>query len=173
MSYISDMKRWDKLILESKTPEEYVDRSLRSGLTPAEKARLARLWMEATGYDKEDILHARNRHPHWKKKKQEGSETRTRRRLDKHDYSRSAPIQWTKELLVEFLEMNGKDSSGRYLHRDWELAEHFGSTIPSIQYLRRKYLRVRDLLGPRARKEKILEFMASSEIVLQNGGPRK
>ena len=62
MSYIILMKRWDKLILESKTPEEYVDRSFRSGLSPAEKARLARLWMEATGYDKEDILHARNRH---------------------------------------------------------------------------------------------------------------
>jgi len=75
------MKRWEKLILESKTPEEYVDRSFRSGLPPAEKARLARQWMEATGYGKEDILFARNRHPHWKKKKQEGSEGRTRRRL--------------------------------------------------------------------------------------------
>jgi hypothetical protein len=76
-------------------------------------------------------------------------------------------------LLKEFLDLNGKDKSGRYLHRDWELANHFGTTIPSVQYLRRKYLRVRELLGPRARKEKILEYMVSSEIVLQNGGPRK
>jgi len=173
MSYIIRMKRWEKLILESKTPEEYVDRSFRSGLPPAEKARLARQWMEATGYGKEDILFARNRHPHWKKKKQEGSEGRTRRRLDRHDYSRSAPIQWTKELLREFLDLNEKDKSGRYLHRDWELANHFGTAIPSIQYLRRKYLRLRELLGTRARKDKILEYMASSEIVLQNGGPKK
>jgi hypothetical protein len=167
------MKKWEKLILESGTPEEYVERSLRSKLLPAEKAKLARQWMEATGFTKADILYARNRHPYWKKKKMEGSEDRTRRRLDKHDYSQGRTVLWTRERLQEFLELNKKDSSGRYLYKDWELASHFDTSIPSIQYLRRKYLRVRELLGTRARKEKILEYMGSSEIVLLNGGPGK
>ncbi len=166
------MKKWEKIILESRTPEEYVENSLRSKLLPAEKARLAREWMEETGFSKADILYARNRNPFWKSKKMEGAQERTRRRLDEHDYSRGRMIDWTKPKLQDFLELNKKENSGAYLHKDWELAKHFGTSIPSIQYLRRKYLRVRELLGPRARKEKILELMASSELVLSSGGPR-
>ena len=86
--YIDIMKKWEKMILESKTPEEYVEHSLRSKLLPAEKAKLARQWMESSGFTKADILYARNRNPFWKKKKMEGAEERTRRRLDMHDYSR-------------------------------------------------------------------------------------
>lgn len=167
------MKKWEKLILESKTPEEYVERSLRSRLPPARKAMLAREWMETTGFSKADILYARNRNAFWKKRKREGAEERMRRRLDLHDYSRGRTVQWTKASLQEFLELNKKDSSGKYLHKDWELASHFDTSIPSIQYLRRKYLRVKDLLGPRARKEKILDYMGSSELVLMSGGPQK
>ena len=166
------MKKWEKTILDSRTPEEYVENSLRSKLLPAEKARLAREWMEETGFAKSDILYARNRNPFWKRKKMEGAQERTRRRLDEHDYSKGRMIEWTKPKLQDFLELNKKEASGVYLHKDWELAKHFGTSIPSIQYLRRKYLRVRELLGPRARKEKILELMASSELVLSSGGPR-
>lgn len=147
--------------------------SLKSNLAPSEKAKLARIWMERSGYTKEDILYARNRNEFWKKKKMEGSAERTKRRLGEHDYSSGAMVEWTAEKLKDFVELNRKDSSGRYLHKDWELAQHFGTSIPSIQYLRRKYLRVRELLGPRARKEKILDYMASSEIILQQGGPKK
>jgi hypothetical protein len=167
------MKKWEKLILESSTPEDYVERSLRSRLLPSEKAKLARQWMEATGFTKAEILFARNRNPFWKKKKMEGAEERTRRRLDLHDYSRGQTVQWTKERLQEFLELNKKDPAGKYLYKDWELASHFDTSIPSIQYLRRKYLRVRELLGPKARKEKIVEYMGSSEMVLTSGGPGK
>lgn len=167
------MKKWEKIILESRTPEEYVDNSLKSRLLPAEKARLARQWMDATGFTKADILYARNRHPYWKKKKMEGADERARRRLDMHDYSRGRTAEWTPKRLQEFLDLNKKDSSGRYIHKDWELASHFGASIPSIQYLRRKYIKVREILGPRARKEKILAYMGYSEIILSNGGPRK
>ncbi|MEW6549053.1 MAG: hypothetical protein AB1407_06265 [Spirochaetota bacterium] len=167
------MKKWEKTILESATPEDYVANSLKSNLAPSEKAKLARIWMERSGYTKEDILYARNRNEFWKKKKMEGSAERTKRRLGEHDYSSGAMVEWTAEKLKDFVELNRKDSSGRYLHKDWELAQHFGTSIPSIQYLRRKYLRVRELLGPRARKEKILDYMASSEIILQQGGPKK
>lgn len=162
------MKKWEKIILESKTPEEYIENSLKSKLKPAEKAKLALAWMDATGYTKEDILYARNRNPYWKKKKMEGAEERAARRLSTHNYSEGAPIVWTRELLEEFVELNKKDSGGHYLYKDWELAEHFCTTIPSIQYMRRKYLRVKSLLGPRARKDKVLEYLGRSEVVLSN-----
>jgi hypothetical protein len=166
------MKNWEKTILQSGTPEEYVANCLKSNLSPSEKAKLAREWMEKTGYDKNDILYARNRNPYWKKKKMEGSSERTQRRLELHDYSGNETILWTSERLQEFLDLNKKDLAGRYINKDWEIAQHFGTSIPSIQYLRRKYLRVRELLGPRVRKEKLLEYLGSSEVVLQSGGPK-
>ena len=162
------MKKWEKIILESKTPEEYIENLLKLKLRSVEKAKLALAWMDATGYTKEDILYARNRNPYWKKKKMEGAEERTARRLSTHNYSEGAPIVWTRELLEEFLELNKKDAGGHYLYKDWELAEHFCTTIPSIQYMRRKYLRVKSLLGPRARKDKVLEYLGRSEVVLSN-----
>ena len=165
------MKKWERIILESRTPQEYVENCLRSKLAPAEKAGLAKLWMEATGFNKADILYARNRNAYWKLKKREGADERTRRRLVLHDYSRGRPKVWSDILLREFLELNGKDVSGSYLRKDWELANHFSTSIPSIQYLRRKYLRVRELLGPRARKEKIVQLMGSSELVLSRAIP--
>jgi hypothetical protein len=50
------MKKSEKLILESSNPDEYVSNSLKSRLSPAEKAQLARLWMENTGYTRDDII---------------------------------------------------------------------------------------------------------------------
>jgi hypothetical protein len=167
------MKKWEKTILESGTPDEYVANSLKSNLSPSAKAKLAREWMERTGYDTSDILYARNRNPYWKKKKMEGSSERTQKRLELHDYSSNESISWTTDRLQEFLDLNKKDTAGRYINKDWEIAQHFGTSIPSIQYLRRKYLRVREILGPRTRKEKVLEYLGSSEVVLQSGGPKK
>lgn len=165
------MKKWENIILGSRTPVEYVENSLKSKLPPSEKAKLARQWMEKTGYGKADILYARNRNPYWKQKKMEGADERTRRRMVLHDYSRGGPREWTDQSIREFLELNRKDASGRYIHKDWELANHFSTSIPSVQYLRRKYLQVRSLLGSRARKDKIVLYMRSSEIVLSRGGP--
>jgi hypothetical protein len=163
------MTKSETSILESKTPAEYIDRSLKARLTPAAKARLARLWMEATGYTKEDILRARNRHPYWKRKKMEGSAERTRRRLAAHDYSGGGTVEWSPALVEEFLSFNGKDASGRYERKDWELAEHFGATIPSIQYMRRKLRKVRELLGPRAPTGRLVEYLLRAESVLARG----
>jgi len=125
--------------------------------------------MERTGYSKEDILHARNRHPYWKRKKMEGSAERTRQRLTAHDYSGGGSIDWTPERVTTFLELNGKDRAGRYEHRDWEIAEIFGSSIPSIQYMRRKYRRAVEMLGARASKTKLVEYLTLAESVLIRG----
>ncbi len=166
------MKKSEKLILESTSPDEYVENSLKSRLKPAEKAKLARLWMEATGYTRDDIIRARNRNSYWRKRKMEGAAERTKRRMETHDYSQGKNIEWSREHIAEFLKLNRKDSYGRYVHRDWELAKYFGTSIPSIQYLRRKYNKVRKMLGPNSRREKIIEYMRCSELVLQHGGPK-
>jgi len=163
------MTKAESSILESRTPEEYIDRSLKAKLSPAAKARLARLWMESTGYTKEDILRARNRHPYWKRKKMEGSAERTKRRLASHDYSRGGSVEWNSALVEEFLSLNGLDAEGRYEHKDWELAERFGATIPSIQYMRRKLRKVREILGPRAGTGRVVEYLLRAESVLSRG----
>jgi hypothetical protein len=163
------MTKTETTILESKTPEDYIDRSLKARLSPAAKAKLARRWMETTGYTKEDILRARNRHPYWKRKKMEGSAERTRRRLAAHDYSSGASVRWDKKLVSEFLNLSRKGSDGRYEQKDWQLAERFSATIPSIQYMRRKLSRVEALLGARASPAKVIDYLLRAESVLSRG----
>jgi hypothetical protein len=163
------MTKTETAILESKTPEDYIDRSLKARLTPAAKAKLARQWMEATGYSKEDILRARNRHPYWKRKKMEGSAERTRRRLAAHDYSGGGSVAWDAALVTEFLGLNRRGGDGRYEHKDWQLAERFGATIPSIQYMRRKLSKVEGLLGARASQGKMVDYLLRAESVLSRG----
>jgi hypothetical protein len=163
------MTKTETTILESKSPEDYIDRSLKARLAPAAKAKLARQWMEAMGYSKEDILRARNRHPYWKRKKMEGSAERTRKRLADHDYSGGASVQWDSKLVSEFLSLNRKGADGRYEQKDWQLAEHFGATIPSIQYMRRKLSKVEGLLGARASQGKVVEYLQRAESVLARG----
>jgi hypothetical protein len=167
--YYCHMTKTETGILESKTPEDYIDRSLKARLPPAAKAKLARHWMEATGYTKEDILRARNRHPYWKRKKMEGSADRTRRRLAAHDYSSGASVQWDQNLVTEFLGLNRKGVDGHYEQKDWQLAERFGATIPSIQYMRRKLSKVESLLGTRASQGKVVEYLLRAESVLSRG----
>jgi hypothetical protein len=166
------MRKSERLILESQTPDEYVSNSLKSRLSPAEKAKLARLWMENTGYTRNDIIQARNRSLYWRKRKMEGAAERTKRRMEEHDYSQGKNVEWSREHIAEFLTLNRKDAYGRYLRRDWELAAHFETSIPSIQYLRRKYNKVKKMLGPGSKREKIIDYMSCSELVLQHGGPK-
>jgi hypothetical protein len=163
------MTKTETTILESKNPQDYIDRSLKAKLSPAAKAKLARIWMESTGYSKDDILRARNRHPYWKKKKMEGSAERTKKRLAAHDYSGGSSVQWDEALVAEFLGLNKKASDGRYEYKDWQLAEHFGATIPSIQYMRRKLSKVSEILGTKAAKPKVVEYLLRAESVLSRG----
>ena len=166
------MKKAERMILESRTPDEYVENSLKSRLSHAEKAKLARLWMQGTGFNREDIIHARNRSEYWRKRKMAGTRERTKRRMAQHDYSKGKTIVWTRENIAEFLSLNRKDAYGRYLYRDWELAALFSTSIPSIQYLRRKFNKVSKMLGPGARRDKVIDYMSCSELVLQRGGPK-
>jgi len=132
------MERQELKLLNSKTPGEYIDNSLKSRLPAGRKAYLTKLWLEKTGRRVEEIQRARNRHPYWKKRKMKGSPARNLQRRRDHDYSENGKLRWNREAILEFLRMNKKDKRGRYLHRDYELAQHFNSSIPSIQHYRRK-----------------------------------
>jgi hypothetical protein len=129
----------EKDILSSKTPEQYIERSLYAKISSS-KSKLAKLWMEKTGFTVADIQYARNRHPYWKELKMRGNSDRYYKRLEEHDYSKSAggPSRWNEKELAEFIKLNGKDKNGKYLTKDWELGKIFKRSIPSVQYLRRR-----------------------------------
>jgi hypothetical protein len=99
----------------------------------------------------------------------EGSAERTRKRLAAHDYSGGSSVRWNESLVTEFLLLNRRGPDGRYEQKDWQLAERFSATIPSIQYMRRKLSKVEVLLGRRASQGKIVEYLLCAESVLSRG----
>ena len=86
-----------KKLLIRKTPESYIDFSVKSTLTPAEKRKVTRIWLKKSGFSIEDINYARNRHPHWKKIKMKGSSERTKNRMEKYDFSKGQHKKWGKK----------------------------------------------------------------------------
>ena len=163
-----------KKLLIRKTPESYIDFSVKSSLTPAEKRKVTRIWLKKTGFTIDDINYARNRHPHWKKIKMKGSAERTRNRMEKYDFSKGKHKKWGKDELREFLEVNDK-------LLDYQLAEKFESSIPSIQGVRRLYnlaIKILELEGKKKTKPALLKLMLINEKALRNqyrelGGGKK
>jgi len=155
-------------VMNARTPDEYVDLSLKSRLPPRAKVRLAKEWMRKTGHTVDDIVRARNRHPYWQQRKHENEAERARSRLARHSYSGGGTVEWTPESIAEFLEMNRKDKDGNYVYRDWQIAERFNATIPSIQYMRRKLIRLQTAArGEPLMKNKLVDGMKRSEVVLK------
>lgn len=133
------MSKAKNILLNCKNPAEYIDKCIKSSLTRYEKAAATIEWRKITGFTLEDIKYARHRHPYWKKKKHKGAKERNMKRHE--DYNFSDPeyvIDWTVDLIEEFILLNRKEN-GIYINKDRELAKHFETTIPSIQYMRRKY----------------------------------
>jgi hypothetical protein len=155
-------------ILKSQTPEEYVDRCVNSKLSRAEKTALTHQWTRKTSFTVSDIQHARNRHPHWKEKKLEGNLERTARRFSKHNYFRSSSRKkWEFEKIQQFMEFNTKDNHGKYRWKDWQIAKRLGTSIPSVQYWRRKRNMIARILGKSATPNGILEYICASEKYLR------
>ncbi len=163
-----------KKLMLRKTPESYIDYSVKSSLTPAEKRKVTRIWLKKTGFTIDDINYARNRHPHWKKIKMKGSAERTRNRMEKYDFSKGKHKKWGKDELREFLDVNDK-------LLDYQLAEQFESSIPSIQGVRRLYnlaVKILELEGKKKTKPALLKLMIINEKALRNqyrqlGGGKK
>jgi hypothetical protein len=167
----NDMNKQELLLYNSRNPEEYIENSLRCKLPSGRKAYVTRLWLGKKRFTIDDIKKARNRHPYWKKKKMEGSTERNELRRKEHDYSGKRSIDWDEEIVMEFIGMNRKDRSGAYEHKDFELARHFATSIPSIQHYRRKYNMVAAILKkekatPTAKK--IYGYITQSEQKLRN-----
>jgi len=164
------MNREEQKLINSKTPEEYIENSIKCRLPSGRKAFITRLWLEKKAkYTIEDIKHARNRHPHWKKKKMEGSLERNQQRQHDHDYSRGGDITWNEKLIRKFIDLNRKDASGKYVSRDHQLAKKFNTTIPAIQHYRRKYnltLKILERAGQKPNERRVLEFIGWSIVAV-------
>jgi hypothetical protein len=159
-------------LLQSKSPEQYIENSIKSKLPSGRKAYMARLWMDKTGYSVEDIQRARNRNPYWKEKKMNGSPERNYQRRIDHDYSRgrTGAAVWDEETIKEFIALNKKDKNGRYVRKDFELAKHFKSTIAAIQHYRRKHnmtIRILDAGREAPSVKKVYGYISMSEQLLR------
>lgn len=166
-----NMNKEEQKLFNSKTPHEYIDNSLKVKLSPGRKAHITKLWLEKKkNYSIEDIQYARNRHPYWKSRKMQGSYERNEQRRMEHDYSSNLKLDWDRDAVMEFIAMNKKDERGRYEHKDFELAKHFRTSIPSIQHYRRKYnmamvLMEREGLKPTGKR--IYDYINQSESILR------
>lgn len=158
------IKQKVKKLLSAKTPEEYIDQSVKSNLPQREKARATKIWLEETDFTIDDIAYARNRHPYWKAVKQKNHQERTRKRFADFNYSAGPTTPWTQDLLKIFLDENEKKT-------DRELAQEFKRSIPSIQAIRRRINlanRILNLEGTKKiTKSMILKKIMSDEKVLR------
>lgn len=152
-------------LLSAKTPEQYIDLSHKSKIKRARKSAITREWLQKSGYTIKDIQYARNRHPHWKKLKANGSYERTSRRIEKHNYSEGAiKIYWDKDLLSQFYDLNKKG------YRDYELAQEFKTTLPAVNHIRRKLNfanTIIELEKGKPNKAKVIKLALNSEPVLK------
>jgi hypothetical protein len=154
--------------IKRQTPSDYIDFCTKSKLGSGDKAKLTKIWLGATKYKIKDLEYARNRHPYWKKLKEKGSVERNKIRLEKYNfydrkkYGRNK--KWSDDELREFLKLNDQK-------RDWELAQHFERSIPSIQFIRRKIqlaLKLADINNvKKIDKNYIYKMVVEDETVLR------
>ncbi len=164
------MNKNELKLFSSRNPNDYIENSLKVKLRPSEKAKITKLWLSKTRFTIEDIQHARNVHPYWKKKKMEGSYERNEQRKLHHDYTKYGVVEWNEDTIKEFIDMNRKDKSGRYINRDHEMAKHFNSTIPGIQHYRRKYnmaIKIIEKDGEKPSVKRIYNLIVQSEQILR------
>lgn len=160
-----DFEKEKKKLLQAKTPEKYIELSHKSPIKGPRKSIITREWIQKTGFTIEDIQYARNRHPHWKQMKANGSYERTRNRINNYDFSEGKKITWTKDLLEKFYDLNNKG------YFDHELAKEFETTLPSVNHIRRKInfaKRILELEGKGINKKKIVDLCRSAEQILKN-----
>ncbi len=161
----------EQKLLKAKSPDMYIDKSLKSNISPGRKAYVTKFWLEKTGYTANDLAYSRNRHPYWKAKKMEGTPERNAMRASIHNYGDGNNINWTDSLIKEFIQMNKKDKKGYYQHKDWQLAKHFKCTIAAIQHMRRKANMADKIMD--AQKEKMTPKKLLNYLQLGEGTLRK
>lgn len=152
----------EQYLLDSKSPSEYIERSIRANIPRGVKATITHEWLKKTGFTIDDIVKARHRHPYWKKKKLEGNSERNLERMRAYNFSRGGRTGWDDALIKKFLSLSKKLPDGTYKTPDHAIAKSFETTIPSIQYMRRKLNLVEKVLE-RSPDFDILSLMRKSE----------
>ena len=166
------MNKDELRLLNSRNPEEYIENSLKCRLPSGRKASITRQWLDKKKkYTIDDIKYARNRHPYWKEKKMLGSLERNQQRQQEHNYTYKGEIEWDEKTIKKFLDLNKKDGGGKYITRDYQLAEKFSTTIPAIQHYRRKFnivMKILDRMNQNPTEKRILEHIGISEKILRD-----
>lgn len=166
-----DFTKEEKKLFKAKDPEDYIKKSLKCDISPGRKAFVTRHWLKSTGYKFSELEYYRNRHPYWKAKKMEGTAERNVIRSNKHNYGDGSKKFWDQELIKKFIEMNKKDKTDKYIHKDWELAKQFECTIATIQHMRRKFnmaIKIIALKSEKVTNKKILDYLQMGEGSLRN-----
>ena len=121
--------------LKSLDPAAYVDYCFKSKLKPPDKGNLSKIWMKAGNHTSQELNLFRHRHPHWRAQIDKNSTERNTKRNKKYtffDKKHPQNRKWSKKEMEEFFKLTKTK-------KDYELAEYFKRSVPSIQYLRRKY----------------------------------
>ena len=164
-----------KNLMASKTPQQYIENSWKSGLTAGQKSAITVEWLKKTGYTTEDIQFARNRNPNWKKLKNRGNVERNAKRIEKYNFSKTGTGKkvWKLTDLEEFYKQNSSMA-------DWELAKKFKTSLPSINHIRRKFKIVEGILNSKKEKpslKKVASMAMANEkslrSMLQGKNPKK
>lgn len=151
-------------LLKADSPEKYIDLATKSSLKSSLKGIVTRHWLKQRNFSVRDLTYARNRHPHWKSKKQINHAERTRQRFQSFNYSQGQAKNWTAEELRRFLELNEQAS-------DRELAEKFQRSIPSVQGIRRRINLAKKILTlkgiKRIQKKSLRKYIIMDEKILR------
>jgi hypothetical protein len=153
----------------SRTPDEFVRRSIDAPLSSGELAATTRAWTKARGLDVSAVKNARKNNPRWRETKLSLQRHRSMRRFVDHNYSNSRYVRtrWDAEKIQEFLSMNILGENGRYVYRDWQMAKRLKTSIPSIQYWRRKVNMAYKILGDGVLQANLLEYLSVCEQSLR------
>ena len=157
-------------LLKAKSPDAYIDKSLKSEISPGRKAFVTKFWLQQTGYNSGDLANSRNRHPYCKAKKMEGTPERNAIRSSTHNYGDGNNIEWDEKLINRFIDMNKKEKNGKYIYKDWQLAKEFKCTIAAIQHMRRKANMAEKILSTESKKstdKRLLPLLKMGEGTLR------
>lgn len=152
--------------MSAKTPEEYIEKSLKSKLSAGLKGNVTTEWLAHTGFSAGDLSYARNRNPYWRKVKAKGSYNRNQERIQKFNFKKSedSPKKiWTMKDVEEFSELDKTMT-------DRELAKEYKTTLPAINHIRRKLKLSKDILELKKEKlntKKVVSYSMRSEKLLR------
>lgn len=140
----------EQQVLRARTPESYINLCLLYNGKGRTKQQITQAWLNKTGHTIDDIKYARHRHPYWKAMKLKGHKERNARRMREFAFLKSTSRHaWEDYEIAQFLSLNKKDREGNYIYKDTYIASKMRTSIPSVQYWRRKINLIEKILSIR------------------------